>query len=169
MQALSDDWHRVFIGIGSNLNQPAQQVLTAFENLKTLTETEWGGASSLYGSKPQGPQDQPDFVNAVAQIRTQLTPLALLDALQELEQAQGKVKKRHWGERLIDLDILLYGDETIQSERLTVPHPYLTERDFVLLPLQEIAPDVALPDGQKLPGLVEKLPETFVIPLNYPN
>lgn len=165
MASFIRDWHQAFIGIGSNLNQPVEQVFTAFESLKHLPESEWMTASSLYASKPQGPQDQPDFVNAVVQIRTRLSPLALLDELQSLEQSQGKVKKRHWGERLIDLDVLLYDDEVIEHERLLVPHPYLTQRDFVLLPLQEIAPDLVLPDGKKIPGLVDSLSETFVVPL----
>jgi len=154
-----------FIGIGSNLDDPKYQVLTAIESLKTLPDSRWQVASRLYVSRPQGPQDQPDFVNAVAWIKTRLAPLALLDALQGIEQTQGKVKKRHWGERLIDLDVLLYGDQVIDNPRLQVPHPFMMERDFVLLPLLELLPEGQMPDGRTFQDLANQVPDVFVKPI----
>lgn len=154
-----------FIGIGSNLENPKQQVLIAIERLKKLPETHWQGMSQLYGSRPQGPQDQPDFVNAVAWVRTRLSPLALLDALQDIERTQGKVKKRHWGERLIDLDVLLYGETVIDEPRLQVPHPFMTERDFVLLPLLDLKPDGCMPDGRSFQELADRVSDVFVQPI----
>lgn len=155
----------VFIGIGSNLDDPKHQVLTAIESLKKRPDSRWQGVSRLYASRPQGPQDQPDFVNAVAWVKTQLAPLALLDALQDIEQTQGKVKKRHWGERLIDLDVLLYGDQVIDNARLQVPHPFMTERDFVLLPLMDLLPDGGMPSGRTFKELAERVPDIFVKPI----
>lgn len=156
-------WQDVYIGLGSNLSNPEEQVLNALDSLKTLPESQWVTHSKLYFSRPQGPQDQPDFVNAVALLKTQLSPIALLDCLQALEAAQGKVKQRHWGERLIDLDVVLYGNETLNTERLTIPHPFMDERDFVLLPLAEISPGLTLPNGSKVKDLIAELPEGFII------
>ena len=97
-----------------------------------------------------GPQDQPDFVNAVALLHTSLNAMPLLERLQSIEQQQGKIFKRHWGERTIDLDLLLYGGANINTPQLTIPHPQLTQRNFVILPLLEIAPQLCLPNGMKL-------------------
>lgn len=141
---------RCFIGLGSNLDDPISQVMSACQALGQLPDSELVTVSSLYSSKPVGPQDQPDFINAVAMLDTRLTAEALLDALQAQEQAQGRVRRRHWGERSIDLDLLLYGQHTIQTERLIVPHKELTSRSFVVVPILEIAPLLALPNGQKL-------------------
>lgn len=121
-------------------------------------------ASSLYASEPQGPQDQPDFVNAVAKIKTQLSATSLLATLQNLEKELGKVKKRHWGERVIDLDILLYGSVTIQTSILTIPHPEITRRDFVLLPLSELASE--LPLLGKVSNFIDALNKTYVYPIS---
>lgn len=156
-------WQEVYIGLGSNLSNPEQQVLKALDSLKTLPDTQLIARSELYFSRPQGPQDQPDFVNAVALLKTQLAPIALLDKLQALEQSQGKVKKRHWGERVIDLDILLYGNQTLQTERLVIPHPFMAERDFVLLPLAELSPDLTLPNHSNIKDLISALPEGFIM------
>ena len=112
-----------YIGLGANLNNPEQQIVTALQALQQLPDTELTAVSALYGSKPLGPQDQPDYLNAVAQLQTSLEPLALLDALQAQELAQGRERKRHWGERNIDLDIILYGDLQLRSERLNLPTP----------------------------------------------
>lgn len=142
-----------YIGLGANLNDPEQQILDALTALQRLPQTELTAVSSLYGSKPLGPQDQPDYLNAVAQLNTQLQPLALLDALQAQEQAQGRVRKRHWGERNIDLDIILYDNQTMHSERLNLPHHEMHKRSFVLIPLAEINPDLKLPDGRLISQL----------------
>lgn len=156
---------RAFIGIGSNLNTPLQQVKVAIENLSLLPETECIRVSSLYASSPQGPDDQPDYVNAVALIETKLPAEVLLAELQNQESQQGKVKIRHWGERVIDLDILLYDDLQLQTSDLTIPHPHMHVRDFILLPLQEIEPEVIIPRHKKISQLIDELPERFVFPL----
>lgn len=152
-----------FIGIGSNLLNPVVQVKNAISALEHLPNSHLESVSSLYSSKPQGPQDQPDFVNAVARVKTALSASSLLNALQSIELAQGKVKKRHWGERLIDLDILLYDAVTINSPELVIPHPELTNRDFVLLPLAELVED--LPIFGSIATLIDALEETFVYPM----
>lgn len=115
--------------------------------------------SSLYRSAPLGPANQPDYVNAVMAVETALAPLALLDALQALETAFGRVRHgERWGPRTLDLDILLYGSEILATDRLTVPHPGLAEREFVLYPLQEIAPDLNIPGLGPLADLVRRCP-----------
>lgn len=136
-----------YIGVGANLNNPGQQIKLALAALKQLPQTELLAVSATYGSKPLGPQDQPDYQNAVAKIQTTLEPLALLDALQAQEKEQGRIKLRHWGERCIDLDILLYDQQVISLPRLSIPHLELKKRSFVVIPLQEIAPELVLPDG----------------------
>lgn len=136
-----------YIGVGANLNNPGQQIKLALDALKQLPQTELLAVSATYGSKPLGPQDQPDYQNAVAKIQTTLEPLALLDALQAQEKEQGRIKLRHWGERCIDLDILLYDQQVISLPRLSIPHLELKKRSFVVIPLQEIAPELVLPDG----------------------
>lgn len=157
--------HLVYIGLGSNLANPVKQVKTAFSSLALLPKTRVIKHSKMYVSKPQGPQDQPDFVNAVSLIETELEPLTLLDALQDLEQQQGKVKKRHWGERLIDLDILLFNRQVIDSDRLTVPHKELAHRDFVLLPLAEISAGLLIPNLGLVESLIAQLETTYVVAL----
>ncbi|MFY9178569.1 MAG: 2-amino-4-hydroxy-6-hydroxymethyldihydropteridine diphosphokinase [Venatoribacter sp.] len=139
-----------YIGIGANLNNPVEQIHTALQALAQLPQSRLLRSSSLYGSKPQGPQDQPDYVNAVAELETELSPLELLNALQAQEQAQGRVKLRRWGERSIDLDILLYDQLMFSSERLTVPHIQLKNRSFVVEPLLELSPSLVLPSGELL-------------------
>lgn len=130
-----------YIGLGSNLQQPAQQVTSALQALTTIPVSTLVSASSLYRSDPMGPQDQDDYINAVACLRTGLEPLHLLDQLQTIEQTHGRVRKRdRWGPRTLDLDLLMYGFESIDVPRLRVPHYGMAERAFVLLPLQEIAP-----------------------------
>ena len=115
--------------------------------------------SSLYQSKPHGPQDQPDYTNAVAGFVTDLDPVALLDRLQSIENTHGRVRNgAQWSARTLDLDILLYGDRVIKSARLTVPHPWMTRREFVVVPLLEIAPDIKLPDGPLISSYLDQLP-----------
>jgi len=132
----------VYVGLGSNLDNPKQQLLRAFNELGELPHTELVARSSLYRSHPLGPADQPDYINAVACLRTSLEPLELLDALQAIEQAHRRVRVQHWGPRTLDLDILLYGERQIDQPRLQVPHPHMFERSFVLQPLSEIAADL---------------------------
>lgn len=150
---------RCYIGLGANLAQPLAQLQQAVAALRLLPASQLVAVSSFYGSKPMGPQDQPDYVNAVAALDTELLPEALLDALQQIEQQQGRQRKdERWGPRTLDLDILLYGNDIINSERLTVPHYGLKQREFVLYPLAEIAPNLSLPDGTVLSSLLEQVP-----------
>ncbi|WP_375751269.1 2-amino-4-hydroxy-6-hydroxymethyldihydropteridine diphosphokinase [Vibrio sp. HN007] len=147
---------KVYIAIGSNLSDPEAQALNAINALKTLPKSEFLTASSLYSSTPMGPQNQPDYINAVAIIETELTPLELLDCTQAIELEHGRVRKEErWGPRTLDLDILLFGNEVIDSERLTVPHYGMKEREFVLYPLAEIEPNLQLPDGTNLSELLK--------------
>ncbi|MGV6989111.1 2-amino-4-hydroxy-6-hydroxymethyldihydropteridine diphosphokinase [Testudinibacter sp. P80/BLE/0925] len=145
-----------YIALGSNLANPLEQLQSAVEALNALPQTEVTAVSSFYRSKPLGPQDQPDFINAVAAIETALSPLDLLDQLQHIEQRQGRIRLRRWGERTLDLDILLYGDNIINNERLTVPHYDMHNREFVIVPLYEIATLLRLPNGEKLADLADK-------------
>ncbi|MFI7911848.1 2-amino-4-hydroxy-6-hydroxymethyldihydropteridine diphosphokinase, partial [Acinetobacter baumannii] len=128
-----------YIGLGSNLGDSRQILSEAIAKLKSLGEVK---VSKLYQSPPMGPQDQPNYLNAVAQLKTELLPLDLLDQLQRFEQEAGRVRLRHWGERTLDLDLLIYGNEKIQNERLTVPHVGILQRDFVVIPLLDLDDDL---------------------------
>ena len=140
-----------YIGIGSNQAQPIEQAKQAIAALNNIKHTTVLACSSLYSSKPMGPQDQPDYVNAVAKLKTSLSAIELLDELQAIEQAQGRVRKENrWGPRTLDLDIILYSDKIIDNERLTIPHYGMKQREFVLYPLHEISPQLQLPDGTLL-------------------
>ncbi|AWX13138.1 2-amino-4-hydroxy-6-hydroxymethyldihydropteridine diphosphokinase [Mergibacter septicus] len=146
----------VYIGLGSNLADPIAQLQQAVKNLATLPDTEVVTVSGFYRSKPLGPQDQPDYINAVLALKTNLSPLTLLEKLQQIEQQQGRIRLRRWGERTLDLDILLYNQEVIQTERLVVPHYDMHNRAFVILPLYQIAPNLILPTGQALAELAKQ-------------
>ncbi|MEZ8142552.1 2-amino-4-hydroxy-6-hydroxymethyldihydropteridine diphosphokinase [Enterovibrio sp. FF113] len=146
---------RAYIAIGSNLGNPVEKAQCAIEALSQLPDSQLIACSLLYSSKPMGPSDQPDYVNAVVSIDTKLLPLDLLDHTQRIELAFGRERKdERWGPRTLDLDILLYGDVQLESERLTVPHYGMKVREFVLFPLAEIAPDLHLPDGSAVADLV---------------
>ena len=134
-----------YIGLGSNLDQPYQQIKNAIKAITDLPEVTVRTDSGYYTSKPMGPDDQPDFVNAVIEIETSMSALELLDSCQKIEQQQGRIKTRHWGERSIDLDILLYSDLEIDTEKLTVPHSGVRLRDFVYMPLLKINPEINIP------------------------
>jgi 2-amino-4-hydroxy-6-hydroxymethyldihydropteridine diphosphokinase len=141
-----DLWHPAYIGVGSNLNDPREQVVRAFSKLAELPGTRMVLTSPIYRSKPFGPVEQPDFANAVVGVLTQLEPRELLAGLQALEAAQGRPEKRQkWGPRVIDLDVLVYGRERLADPQLTIPHPGIVERNFVLFPLADIAPDLDIP------------------------
>jgi 2-amino-4-hydroxy-6-hydroxymethyldihydropteridine diphosphokinase len=133
------------IGLGANLNDPAAQVEYALAELDRLPGTRLVTRSSLYASAPVGYVDQPDFINAVAQVETALAPRALLAALLDIEHRHGRERSFRNAPRTLDLDLLLYGDADFHEEGLTLPHPRMTERAFVLLPLLEIAPDTLIP------------------------
>lgn len=149
---------RTYIAIGSNLVEPVQQARAAIRALAALPDSCLVAVSGLYRSKPMGPQDQPDYINAVAALDTRLTPLALLDATQQIELQQGRVRKaERWGPRTLDLDILLYGDQQIDHPNLIIPHYGMRTREFVLYPLVEIAPALVLPDGSTLQHWVSQV------------
>ena len=139
-------WYPAYIGLGSNLQKPAQQIEEALGLVAEIPDTRLAAVSSLYRSAPFGGIEQPDFVNAVASIMTQLAPLKLLGRLQEIENRQGRDRdEARWGPRVLDLDLLVYSAQTIDEHDLSVPHPGIGERNFVLLPLGEIAPDLVIP------------------------
>lgn len=147
-----------YIGLGSNLDNPRAQVEQAFAELADLPHTQLIATSPLYQSVAVGPGNQPDYINAVAHITTTLEPLALLDQLQALEHRHQRVRIEHWGPRTLDLDLLLYADAVIDLPRLQVPHPYLSQRNFVVYPLAAIAPGLVLPCGTSIASLVEQIP-----------
>lgn len=148
----------VYLGLGANLNAPRTQLDHAVAALRALADCEFIGVSHYYASKPMGPQDQPDYVNAVAALKTTLLPEQLLDLTQQIELEHGRVRKaQRWGPRTLDIDILLFGDQVINSERLIVPHYGLTEREFVVYPLLEIAPNITLPNGTLLHSISTNL------------
>jgi len=146
-----------YIALGSNLERPEQQLKKAIIALQSLPESCLLKVSSLYGSSPMGPQDQPDYINAVVKIETALEPLALLDQLQALEAVFGRVKGERWGARVLDLDLLLYGDQVIDHPRLQVPHIGISERAFVLLPLSELVDELLIPKQGLLSELVKRV------------
>ncbi|MEN8107441.1 MAG: 2-amino-4-hydroxy-6-hydroxymethyldihydropteridine diphosphokinase [Pseudomonadota bacterium] len=144
-----------YIGIGSNLDDPVRQVKEALEELDSIPDSVLVAQSGLYGSKPMGPADQPDYVNAVAAIDTLLSAEELLRALQKIEDRMGRERSDDkWGPRLIDLDLLLYGKRKIRTDELTLPHPGMHERDFVIIPLAEIAGNMNLPGHGMLSTLI---------------
>ncbi len=140
---------RAFIGLGSNLQNPLRQLRCALAVLKTLPDSRLVAHSRFYRSTPMGPQDQPDYINAVAGLQTQLTPQRLLSLLQEIEQSQGRTRgPQRWGPRTLDLDLLLYGGQIIETPSLTVPHPGIYQRNFVLYPLAELVGETFIIPGQ---------------------
>lgn len=148
-----------YIGLGSNLATPDAQIKTAQNAINILPGVVELAFSSLYRSPPMGPQDQPDYVNAVMAVETDLTAMALLGCLQQIELDHGRVRKHErWGARTLDLDILLYGEQMIDQADLIVPHYGLSERAFVLYPLQEIAPTIQVPGKGDISGLVKNCP-----------
>lgn len=143
-----DLWHPAYIGVGSNLNDPRAQLLRAFAELARLPKTRVVLTSPVYISQPFGPVEQPDFANAVVGLLTQLEPLALLESCRRVESALGRPapeQRQRWGPRVIDLDVLVYSRERLDAPHLTIPHPGIVERNFVLYPLADIAPDLEIP------------------------
>ena len=148
----------VFVGLGANLGEPAAQLRAAVLALAALPQTAVQKVSTFYRSSAIGPAGQPDYCNAVAQLDTALAPQDLLDAMQAIEDAAGRVRAEPWGARVLDLDLLLYGQTVCSTARLTLPHPELAFRDFVLLPLTELAPEVQVPLLGRARDLLDKLP-----------
>lgn len=160
---------RAFVGLGSNLQSPASRVRAALNDLSELPGTRLRRASRLYRSPPWGVADQPDFVNAVAALDTQLSPESLLAELQELERAAGRAREgARWGPRVLDLDLLLHGDTLRDDPQLTLPHPRMHERAFVLVPLLEIAPGMRIPGRGDAAECLGALDAEGVVPLEEP-
>lgn len=144
-----------YIALGSNLQNPSAQLQTAITSLAQIPNSCLRKTSAFYKNPPQGPP-QPDFINAVVELQTTLSALDLLATLQQIELQQGRIRtSERNGPRTLDLDIILYGDETIQTAQLIIPHPRLYSRPFVLIPLYEIAPELVFPDGRKLSTCIQ--------------
>jgi len=143
-----------YIALGSNLQNPLEQVKRAISSLAALPNTQLIAQSKLYRTKPVGKLDQPDFINAVVALQVKCSAQELLRHCQAIEKDQGRVRPERWGPRTLDVDILLFGDEMINGADLMVPHPRMRERAFVLVPLADIAPNLVLPDGTLLQNLL---------------
>ncbi|WP_250458821.1 2-amino-4-hydroxy-6-hydroxymethyldihydropteridine diphosphokinase [Microbulbifer litoralis] len=150
---------RVFVGLGSNLSGPRQQLQSALASMAGIPHTALLHHSSFYCSAPVGPGEQPDYVNAAAELETDLPPLELLDRLQAIENAQGRERSVRWGARTLDLDILLFDRQRIDEPRLQVPHLRIAERNFVLQPLAELDPELTLPSGETIAELLQRCPQ----------
>jgi len=151
-----------YIGMGSNLESPVEQMKSASEALLAHPKITGVEFSKVYNTTPVGPQNQPDYVNAAAKIETELSAVELLDALQAIENTHGRVRTIRWGARTLDLDILLYNQDTIHTDRLIVPHKELPNRNFVLIPLSDLCPTLTLPNGQSLAKLIANCPENGI-------
>ncbi|MEM8563542.1 MAG: 2-amino-4-hydroxy-6-hydroxymethyldihydropteridine diphosphokinase [Pseudomonadota bacterium] len=149
----------VYIGLGSNLQNPHQQLQKSVDAIAALPSSRLEAVSQVYRSAAIGPGEQPDYLNAVVRLATKLPAESLLQKLQEIEDSQGRVREQHWGPRTLDLDILLYGDRTQNDPHLTLPHRYLTQRNFVLYPLADVCEQKSvLPDGVDLATLLRHCP-----------
>jgi len=155
-----------FIGLGANIDSPVAQLQRAVSALASTPGIQLIAVSRAYESAPMGPQDQPDFVNACAHIRTSMSAIDLLRTLKVIEQNQGRVKTRRWGERCIDLDLLLHGDCSMATPELALPHPGIPKREFVLTPLIElVGEDFRMPDGRYIAKLRADCPPSTLRPL----
>lgn len=149
-EPMQPERHRVYIALGSNLASPLEQVNAALKAIAGIPDSRIVAVSAFYRTPPLGPQDQPDYLNAAVALDTTLSAEALLDHTQRIERQQGRVRKaERWGPRTLDLDIMLFGDDVINTERLTVPHYDMKNRGFMLWPLFEIAPELIFPDDQQ--------------------
>ena len=158
-----------FIGLGSNIagseSTPVDQLIVALTNINSSRDISITSVSSLYKSKPIGLANQPDFVNAVTKVKTNLCPEALLEVLQGFEKMQGRERIIHWGPRTIDLDILIYENLKVSSQNLTIPHPRMCQRAFVMLPLIEIEPSFSEIYGYKSSNILESLANQSIVKL----
>jgi 2-amino-4-hydroxy-6-hydroxymethyldihydropteridine diphosphokinase len=154
-----------YIGLGSNLNNPKQQIKDALIALNTTKDVKVVGLSSLYQSKPVDGSKQPDYINAMCQVNTHLTALELLYVCQDIETKQHRVREKKWGARTIDLDIILYGTQVIASKQLMVPHPEMMNRAFILVPLSELESDLKVPVLGPLSELIDRIDTSELIKL----
>jgi 2-amino-4-hydroxy-6-hydroxymethyldihydropteridine diphosphokinase len=148
---------RAFVALGSNLEDPRRQLREAFSALDAISGSRLVARSPVYRSKPIGPADQPDYLNAVVELETRLEAEELLDQLQRIEQQQGRQRSRRWGPRTLDLDLLAFGDQRVDTTRLRVPHPEIPNRAFVLVPLADLASDLELPGLGRVSRLLNAL------------
>jgi 2-amino-4-hydroxy-6-hydroxymethyldihydropteridine diphosphokinase len=151
-----------YIGIGSNLEAPVEQVCQALIELNDIPHTYLTAQSSLYRSAPLGPADQPYYINAAAGVRTSLSPESLLEELQSIENRHGRIRTVRWGPRSLDLDLLMYGNLQQSHPDLTLPHPGIQERVFVLQPLYDIAPDLYIPGRGEVKSLLQTCPRLYI-------
>jgi 2-amino-4-hydroxy-6-hydroxymethyldihydropteridine diphosphokinase len=154
-----------YISVGSNLNNPYQQVKSAIGKLKIADNIYIETISGWYLSDPVGPKNQSRYVNGVIKISTRLSPNQLLKKLHEIEDAHGRIRNVRWGPRTLDLDILLYGSRMMNTKKLTIPHPEMKIRNFVLTPLADIEPDLVLPDGSILSSLLKNNQLKDIVPI----
>ena len=158
---------KAYVGLGANLQDPAAQVRRALEELGSISRSRLLDRSPLYRSPPLGPADQPDYVNAVAALETELDPLDLLAELRAIERRHGRQRDgSRWGARTLDLDLLLYGDRILDTPELTLPHPGLHERAFVLYPLFDVAPELQVPGRGGVRELRQGLGDVRIEPLD---
>jgi 2-amino-4-hydroxy-6-hydroxymethyldihydropteridine diphosphokinase len=150
-------WRSAYVALGSNLNHPCERVMEAFERLCTLRETRLELRSRIYLTRPMGPQDQPNFANAVGGVLTHLTARQLLDALLDIERAMGRNRQERWGPRIVDLDLIWMTGAPIDEPGLKLPHPGVSERNFVLYPLCDIAPTLLIPGHGRVVNLKSRV------------
>jgi len=161
---MSEQSQNVYVGLGSNLDEPFRQIKDACSALEKLAVNSAIKFSSLYRTTAMSDKKQPDYLNAVAQFKCSLMPLALLDALQSIENNQGRVRgEEPWLSRTLDLDLLLFGDQMINKPTLVVPHYGLTQRNFVIYPLYEVSPELVLPDGSLILDLYKSCSKSGII------
>lgn len=153
----------IFLGLGSNIGEREENILAALRALRSHEAIEVKIVSSLYETEPFGVKEQPDFLNAVAGIATNLSPQQLLTECLQIEKVLGRIRDKRWAPRVIDIDLLLYHNEIIESENLTIPHKFLTERKFVLVPLAEIAGEEIIVGGYTAAGLLEKVNDSCCV------
>jgi len=155
----------IYIGLGSNLDDPVQHIHAAIDEIKAIKSFNFIKCSSLYKTPPMGPQGQPDYINAVIKIQSGIAAIDVLDNLQELEDIHGRVRLEKWGARTLDLDILLYDNQEINTDRLILPHPGLCDRAFVLYPILEIEQNLILPNGVLISEQVAALGKQEIVKL----
>jgi 2-amino-4-hydroxy-6-hydroxymethyldihydropteridine diphosphokinase len=151
---MSDIWRPAYVAIGSNLGHPRERVAEACEHLAALADTRLELSSRLYRTRPMGPQDQPEFVNAAAGLLTRKSPHDLLDAMLAIERRMGRIREQRWGPRVIDLDLVWMVGSIVDEPGLTLPHPGVSMRNFVLYPLGDIAPALDIPGHGRVLDLV---------------
>ena len=163
---MSGNWYPAYIGLGSNLDQPHQQIDLALSTLNDLSEVKIVTVSGYYQSEPYGDVEQDDFINAAAALVTTISAEELLTKMLSIEKKQGRKRTQHWGPRCIDLDLLAYSTEQRESEFLNLPHPEIPKREFVLFPLAEIAPELMIVGLGRVKTLLSQVPHRNIIKLD---